>query len=161
MKVIDIFRVALEMELRGMEFYTSQCSIVKLPLIKEIFEHLALMEKGHAEYIRAQIDKIGLGERIETPFADNSDNLFLERLASQKIDTSSLKSDLGDYSVVRMAYLIEKDFASFYAEGQNDAVMKKTLEMLAAWERGHAEMLKTQLEGIIERNALDLGFYPF
>ena len=163
MKLIDIFSVAHQMELRGMEFYSAQCGNVKLPQIKEIFEHLVIMEKDHAEYLHRQIEKLERSETPELPEAGDKDNLFIERMTAQKLDSAKLTSDLGDFSVVRMAYLIEKDFVVFYensAGGQTDKVVKMTFEMLAAWERGHAEMLKKQLEGIIERNALDLGFYP-
>jgi rubrerythrin len=163
MKTIDIFKVAYQMELRGRDFYQQQRDNVKMPMLKEIFWHLVKMEEGHAEYIAGQIAKLEHSESPEPPAQDNTDNLFIERMTRQKITAADLKNDLGDYSIVRMAYLIEKDFAEYYEKSaglQGDAALKSIFEMLAGWERGHAEMLKNQLEGIIERNSLDLGFYP-
>jgi len=163
MKTIDIFRIAYQMELRGMDFYQEQQNHVKMPVLKEIFWHLVKMEEGHAQYIEAQIAKIERSESPEPPAQDNTDNLFIERMTQQKITAADLKNDLGDYSILRMAYLIEKDFAEYYEKSagmQDNLKTKSIFDMLAGWERGHAGMLKTQLEGIIERNSLDLGFYP-
>ena len=163
MNVIDIFRIAYQMELRGRDFYQEQSNHVKMPVLKEIFWHLVKMEEGHAEYIKEQIVKIEHSESIAPPAQDNTDNLFIERMTQQKISAADLKNDLGDYSILRMAYLIEKDLAEYYEKSaglQGDMKLKSIFDMLAGWEHGHAEMLKKQLEGIIERNSLDLGFYP-
>lgn len=164
MSVIDIFRIAHQMEIRGRDFYQQQMDHVKMPVLKEIFWHLVKMEEAHVEYIAGQIEKIEHSESVEPPAQDNTDNLFVQRMTQQKITTADLKNDLGDYSILRMAYLIEKDFADYYEKSaglQDDKILQSIFEMLAAWERGHAEMLKNQLEGIIERNSLELGFYPF
>ena len=49
-----------------------------------------------------------------------------------------------DLPILRMAYLIEHDFAEFYekAAAQAEGTAKKVLTMLANWERGHEELFK-------------------
>jgi len=69
-----------------------------------------------------------------------------------------------DLSVLRMAYLIEKDFVEFYAkaaEHEENPEVKKVLNLLSTWEEGHRKLIEKQMETIMERNNLDLGFYPF
>jgi len=49
-----------------------------------------------------------------------------------------------DLPVLRTAYLIERDFAEFYAQaaGKTEGAARETLQMLARWEEGHAELFK-------------------
>jgi rubrerythrin len=51
---------------------------------------------------------------------------------------------VADLPVLRMAYLIERDFAEFYAISAEKAEgeAKKALEMLAKWESGHEKLFK-------------------
>jgi rubrerythrin len=51
---------------------------------------------------------------------------------------------VADLPVLRMAYLIERDFAEFYTQAASKAEgeAKKTLEMLAHWESGHERLFK-------------------
>jgi len=81
----------------------------------------------------------------------------------RKIEPENLDADLGDYSIMRMAYLIEKDFAEFYEKSSeaNEGKVKGLLIELAGWEKKHASMIREEMEKIIARNSLDLGFYPF
>ncbi len=163
MKVKDVLKMAYNMEISGMDFYNQQKGKVKSNKLYDIFEHLANMEKGHAEYLKRQIEKAERKEDLESLPEDKEDKLFIERMKQQKIESSELDYDLGDFSIIRMAYLIEKDFESFYrkaAEESKDKEIKGIFNGLAECEKGHAEMLKAELEDIIERNSIELGFYP-
>ena len=163
MKVIDVLRMAHTMEVQGMKFYSEQMSNVKNKNLKEIFEHLSKMEEEHANYLKKQIDNIEKGNGLDSLPDSKDDDIFIKRMEQQKIETSSLDSDLGDFSIIRMAYLIERDFEKFYqssAENADDKNIEDIFQRLSRWENGHAEMLKKQLEDIISRNSLELGFYP-
>ena len=52
---------------------------------------------------------------------------------------------VADLPVLRMAYLIERDFSEFYAQAasQAEGEAKKTLDMLARWEAGHERLFKS------------------
>jgi rubrerythrin len=49
-----------------------------------------------------------------------------------------------DLPVLRMAYLIERDFAEFYTQMADkvDGPAKEVLLKLAHWERGHERLFK-------------------
>jgi len=163
MNIRDVLKLAHTRELQGMEFYSEQKEKVRHTSLKEIFSHLAEMEKGHAEYLEKQIENVGQNRSFDALPDSTEDDIFIKRMEKQKVEPSSLDADLGDYSIIRMAYLVEKDFASFYRESSknaDDGVVKDVFLRLAEWEDGHAAMLKGQMEAIIQRNALDLGFYP-
>ena len=114
MKVEDVFKLARSMELQGMRFYQEQKDRVKLPLLRDLFGFLSEMEKAHAAYLDAQIENISSGRAIDSlPEAGEMDR-YRDVMSKQKIKPTELDTDLGDYSIMRMAYLIEKDFASFY-----------------------------------------------
>ena len=60
--------------------------------------------------------------------------------------------------------IIEKDFVEYYGKASEkieDDRAKKLLTTLRVWEEGHMELVKRLMERIYEKNALDLGFYPF
>ena len=163
MKIKDVFLMAYNMEVSGMEFYDSQKAKVKSKILKDIFDHLSKMEKGHALFLKTQIENIEQNKGVEQLPDAKDDSIFIERIKQQKIDTATLEDDLGDFSIIRMAYLIEKDFEEFYrksSEKADEKDIKDIFNGLAEWEKGHAEMLKGRLEEIIERNSIELGFYP-
>jgi rubrerythrin len=163
MSLENIFKMAYKMEIQGMNFYSAQKDRVKLPILKETFDYLQKMEKNHADYLQRQIDNVS-NEKTLDDLPTEEDDKFRERMKKQLIDVRKLDSDLGDYSIIRMAYLIEKDFAEFYrksAESQKEEKTKQLFNTLSEWEVGHAEMMKDHLENIIERNNMDLGFYPY
>jgi rubrerythrin len=163
MNIQDVLKLAQKMELKGMEFYDEQRGRVKLPLLRELFGHLSDMEKGHAAYLGKQLENLAKGRALDSLPEDMEADRYRDIMAKQKIETATLDADLGDYSIMRMAYLIEKDFAEFYEKsaaesgGEERALFRK----LADWEKEHARMMKDEMGKIISRNALDLGFYPF
>ncbi len=162
MSTVDVFKLAHQMEVNGMDFYKQQKDLVKDPALKTLFNELQDMEKDHATYLKKQIDNIEKGVSLDDlPVAHETQ--FHDRLAQQKIDTKALASDLGDFSIIRMAYLIEKDFKEYYAKAakKSSGKEKDILHMLSAWESNHAHVMKVRLEAIIDRNSMELGFYPF
>ena len=47
-------------------------------------------------------------------------DIFSSRADSEHLDTTLVESDTPDITILRMAYLIEKDFAEFYEEMKID-----------------------------------------
>jgi rubrerythrin len=163
MNVEDVLKLAHRMELQGMEFYDEQKKQVKLQLLRELFAFLSDMERGHAAYLAKQLDNIAAGISLDALPDDVEMDRYRDIMEKQKIEPADLNTDLGDYSIMRMAYLIEKDFAGFYdkSASQSEGEIKNLFVKLAEWEREHASMMKDEMSKIISRNALDLGFYPF
>ncbi|MGD9145644.1 MAG: ferritin family protein, partial [Anaerolineae bacterium] len=63
---------------------------------------------------------------------------------SEMLDQTVLEAMVPDLPVLRMAYLIERDFAEFYemAAAKSEGEAKVVLRMLAEWERGHERLFK-------------------
>jgi len=57
--------------------------------------------------------------------------------------------------VLRMAYLIERDFAEFYSQAASKAGgdAKIILDMLASWEAGHERLFKSMHDKAFEKYA--------
>jgi rubrerythrin len=62
---------------------------------------------------------------------------------------------VADLPVLRMAYLIERDFSEFYhqAAAKADGDPKTTLKFLARWESGHERLFKSMHDEAFERYA--------
>jgi rubrerythrin len=161
MKVEDVLKLAHRMELQGMEFYEEQKDRVKLPLLGELFSFLSEMERGHALYLQKQLGNMASGRPLDNLPDNTESDRYADIMKKQKINPNSLDADLGDYSIMRRAYLIEKDFAEFYEKSAagSDGEIRELFTGLAEWEREHAKMMKDEMGKIISRNALDLGFY--
>ena len=72
------------------------------------------------------------------------EGFFSQRAVSELLDQTVLEAMVPDLPVLRTAYLIERDFADFYAmaAGKAEGEAKRALEMLAQWERGHEAFFK-------------------
>jgi rubrerythrin len=159
----DVLKLAEKFEIDGYKFYNERKKEVKNKTVAEIFDHLAIMEKEHTAFIRRLMEDLEMGREIST-LPDEMENPFVQRYEDQKLDATTPEDDLMDLSVLRMAYLIEKDFVEFYARAakrEENPEVRKVLNLLSTWEEGHRKLIEKQMEAIMERNNLDLGFYPF
>jgi len=160
-KIRKIFEVALNFEKSGQEFYRENVEKVNQKAAKEIFRYLMDMEASHVKYIESLINKLN----GESPFfqpSDDSDIIYEQRLRSQGLSESAYNSDLADLSILRMAYLIEKDFVEYYdsaSQKADDESVRTLFVTLRDWEKRHADMTKSLMEKIFEKHSLDLGFY--
>ncbi|QTA38064.1 ferritin family protein [Thermosipho ferrireducens] len=168
MSVKDILKLAEFFEIEGYKFYRSKKEELKSKLIKDVFSYLQEMEKEHTEYIRKLLKTFESSEKLPTNIFENTDeNFFLNRFKSQKLDNVPYEDDIKDLSILRMAFLIEKDFVSYYnkaaesAEKINQLELREILIHLRNWEEGHANLIENLIKEIYTRKSLDLGFYPF
>jgi rubrerythrin len=69
---------------------------------------------------------------------------FTARAASESIDQTVAEAMVPDLPVLRMAYLIERDFAEFYemAAERVSGESQQVLKILASWERRHEELFR-------------------
>lgn len=159
----DVLKLAENFEIEGYRFYHQKMKEVKSKRVAEVFEYLAEMEKEHTEFIRRLINDIEGGREISFQISEKPE-IFTKRYQTQALESTPVEDDLQDLAVLRMAYLIEKDFMEFYtrsAERVEDNDLKKILLLLRDWEAGHKEIIEREIKTILERNNLDLGFYPF
>ena len=69
---------------------------------------------------------------------------FTQRASLASINQTVSEAMVPDLPVLRMAYLIERDFAEFYeaAAQKTEGEPRQVLSMLAQWERGHERYFK-------------------
>lgn len=80
-------------------------------------------------------------------------DIFKEREKSEKIEYTLEQSDIPDLTILRMAYLIERDYKEFYegvAENSEDEDIKDVFNTLAKWEAGHEELFKSEYDRLMK-----------
>jgi rubrerythrin len=146
MDIRKIYEYALQREHEGKRFFAQNAERLSHAAAVGAFKQLADEEQKHIEFIQAQIDALdkGIKPDVEMGFDLEKDGFFSQRAESEMIDQTMLEAMVPDLPVLRMAYLIERDFAEFYelAASKSEGDAKKVLKMLANWERGHEELFK-------------------
>ena len=136
-----IYEYALQREYEGRNFFSENAGRLSHAAAAGVFEQLANEEQKHIEFIQAQLDALGRGDTPDTALgaALEGEGFFSQRAESEMLDQTVVESMVPDLPVLRMAYLIERDFVDFYAmaAGKAEGEAKRALEMLAQWERGH------------------------
>ena len=143
MEIRRILEYALAREYMGKNFFIENADKLQNPAASGAFKTIAGEEQKHIEFISALMTAIDGGitaESHELPEA----GFFADRANSESIDQTIIESMVSDLPVLRMAYLIERDFAEFYAMAaqQADGEAKKLLELLAKWESTHERLFK-------------------
>ncbi len=154
-KDIIVLKYALAREIEGRDFYKSRAERVSNKSLKDTLIQLAEMEEDHVKFL---LDLLG-NEKIDIPTQVVGSSEFVMR-EQEEIQDLKMMTDL---SVLRMAYLIEHDFATFYedmARNTLDENMKKALMELAHWEKQHRDMLKNLYDELFKQFWSEQGFYP-
>ncbi|MDD3460117.1 MAG: ferritin family protein [Mesotoga sp.] len=160
----SFLEIALSFEKSGQEFYRNNMQKVNQSVAKKTFGYLMDMEASHVKFIEGMIEALEDNKKVDSALQEEAEEIFLERLKSQALSNNSYSSDLADLSILRMAYLIERDFVDYYENASKkveDVSAKKLMVRLMNWEKGHVSLVRTLMERIYEKNAIDLGFYPF
>lgn len=163
-KTLDILKFAMEMEKKGQEFYKSNMSKVRNPRVKAIFENLAGVEEKHYKLLEQYHKTL-----LETEDWEELDLNMCEPCAEKlytdiEAQSVNLEYDISDITILRMAYLIENDFAQFYhsaAESVSNPRAKKLLANLESWEIQHREAFYEEYKIAMEQNWFDQSFAPF
>jgi len=154
MDVTKILEYALEREYEGKRFFVENAGRLQNAAAQGAFKAIALEEQKHIDFIAAQIAAQHAGVSAELPELPRA-GFFAERADHENIEQSVAEAMVADLPVLRMAYLIERDFAEFYAmaAAQTDGEVKKVLEMLAHWEAGHERLFNTLHDKAFEQYA--------
>ena len=119
-------------------------------------QRLAAEEQKHIEFIEAAIRTLDEGSEAPPsgPDLEQADR-FGQRAESEMLDQTVIESMIPDVAILRMAYLIERDFAEFYetAAAKAEGKAKTTLSALAKWERGHERLFKNLHDRVFEEYA--------
>ena len=139
------------MELDGANFFRENAEKFNNVTSKKMFLDLAEVEMEHYRYLKNQ-----LGSYTETKTFDVSEevmgreeDIFQSREESENLEATLSESDIPDLTILRMAYLIEKDYKEFYtnaAEEAKDQAAKAIFTKLASWEAGHELLFKREYD---------------
>jgi rubrerythrin len=150
-----ILTYAMQMELDGSQFFIDKAKVINNPTGRALFENLAEVEMEHYRFIKEQLDLYKstksfdiIQENVEL-INSSTGNIMEVREKSEHLKETLEQSDIPDLTILRMAYLIERDYAEFYknaAAGADDESAKKVFEMLAEWEEGHEELFRQEYD---------------
>lgn len=157
MNLRKIYEYALQREHEGKRFFEQNAERLAHASAVSAFRALAAEEQKHIEFIQAQIDALegkpsagpAMGAALE------KEGFFADRASTEMLDQTMLEAMVPDLPVLRTAYLIERDFADFYAMAASKAEgeAKEALEMLARWERGHEALFRQMHDRAFEEYA--------
>jgi rubrerythrin len=146
MDIRKIYEYALQREYEGKRFFEQNADRLSHAAAVGAFKQLAQEEQRHIEFIQSQMAALDKGEapNVAMGVELNKAGFFSQRAQTEMMDQTVAEAMVPDLPVLRMAYLIERDFAEFYstmaAEAQGEA--RQVLEMLATWEHVHEELFK-------------------
>ena len=152
-KAANILSYAMDMELEGERFFAEKAGLFVNPTTKKLFENLSKIEHDHYNYVKNERDRyLEDSEHFvvdEDILKRDENDIFYSRSQTENIDTTLVESDVPDMTVLRMAYLIERDYAQFYRDAMDqvdDENLKKLFATLAKWEDGHEQRFKKEYD---------------
>lgn len=160
----DILKYAMDMELRAKEFYSFYKDKVNNKSIKLMFESLVDMEDQHYNILKQQLDHLEKNSEIQKLDLTHSegDNIINERAAELKDLDEDF--DVSELPILRMAYAMESDFATYYqnaAEKVEEENAKELLLTLSKWEIKHRDDFAQAVEIALQNTWFSQGFAPF
>jgi rubrerythrin len=147
MDIRKIYTYALQREHEGKRFFEENAGRLKHAAAVGAFKELAAEEQKHIEFIESQLAALDKGQPASSEALKkelDEGAFFSNRAESEMLDQTVLEAMVPDLPVLRMAYLIELDFAQFYETSakQAEGEAQKVLQTLAKWERTHEALFK-------------------
>ncbi len=160
MNIRKVLEYALQREYEGKAFFENNAERLSNTAATGAFKAIAKEEQRHIEFIQAQLDVIDAkeaGQRVAATAAPELDEtqFFANRADKEMIEQTINEAMVADLPVLRMAYLIERDFSEFYlrAASKAEGDAKIILDMLARWEAGHERLFKRMHDEAFEKYA--------
>ena len=157
MDIRKIYEYALQREEEGRRFFAENAERLSHAAAVGAFKRLAAEEQRHIEFIRAQLDALEAGEQSNASQGIDweADGFFSQRAETEMLDQTVREAMVPDLPVLRMAYLIERDFAEFYemAASRSEGSAQQVLSLLARWERSHEDLFKRMHDSAFEEYA--------
>jgi rubrerythrin len=153
MNVQRVYEYALQREREGLDFFQRNAERMSHAAAVEIFHRLAAEEQKHIEFIQELLKSPAGGpSALESGAGLKQGDFFSQRAELEKLDQTAVESMVPDLPILRMAYLIERDFAEFYemAAQKAEGDASEALTMLAHWERGHEQLFKDIHDRLME-----------
>ena len=156
MNLQRIYEYALQREHEGKSFFESNAERMSHAAASGIFRRLAEEEQKHIDFIESLLRSLEGGKGAAQADAQlEPEDRFSQRAESEMLDQTVIESMIPDVAILRMAYLIERDFAEFYESSAEKAEgeAKDALSALARWERGHERLFKNLHDRVFQEYA--------
>ena len=160
MNIRKVLEYALQREHEGKAFFENNAERLSNAAATGAFKAIAKEEQRHIKFIQAQIHALDAKESGQETAAKPAPKLdetefFADRADKEMIEQTVNEAMVADLPVLRMAYLIERDFAEFYnlAASKTEGDAKIILEFLARWESGHERLFKKMHDEAFEKYA--------
>ena len=160
MNIRKVLEYALQREYEGKAFFENNAERLSNAAATGAFKAIAREEGRHIEFIQAQIDILDAKESGQETAQQSAPQLdetqfFANRADQEMIEQTVNEAMVADLPVLRMAYLIERDFSEFYhlAASKAEGDAKVILDMLARWEAGHERLFKKMHDEAFEKYA--------
>lgn len=145
----QIFKYSMQMEVDGYNFYMEKAEALANPTSKKIFTDLAEEEKRHYKYLEELLNKYLADGNFKEKIDDlpEYESIFEAREESEHLNETLEESDIPDLTILRTAYLIERDAKEFYdniSENVEDEDIKAVFIKLSKWEEGHETLFKSE-----------------
>ncbi len=150
----QVLRYAMQMEQDGMNFFNEKAELFSNPTTTKLFRELAKVELEHYKYLEHQLNNFLENNEFDLSdeVMEREEDIFKQREQSEHIVETLTESDIPDMTILRTAYLIERDFKEFYenaAENASDEGIKKIFTKLARWEAGHEKLFKKEYDKLM------------
>ena len=150
-KYEQAIKYAMQMELDGSNFFKEKAEQVTSETAKALFLNLSEVEMDHYNFLKRHLEKYVKSDtfEIEGTLKDIDPEIFEKRSKKEHVDAALKESDVPDITILRMAYLIERDFKEFYENASKQAdepIIKELFETLAGWEAGHESIFKEEYD---------------
>jgi rubrerythrin len=157
-KIKDILKFAMRMEQDAADFYSYYMDKAQSENTRKLFTELAAIETKHYLVLKSKFDELGFQDPPIT-MSWVVDNAFISKDPHILADISDIaenhNKDASDLSIIRMAYLIENDFALFYKNAIDtveDIGAKKFLSELSQWETQHKELFYNKYQELLKKH---------
>lgn len=156
MDIQKIYEYALQREIEGKRFFEENAERLQNAAARGAFQVLAQEEQKHIYFIEKQLSSLKEGQAVVVVEESiQPSGFFAQRAEREQVAQSIDQAMVADLPVLRMAYLIERDFAEFYemAAAKAEGTAKQVLHSLAEWERTHEALFKKMHDTIFEQYA--------
>lgn len=161
---LDILKMAILMEKRGVAFYTNVSGQTSDPSISNIFNTMAAEESIHIKFLSEQFLSFEKNQEFNCPnlpdqAADGIANMVLSEDVKNKIAAAGFEA-----AAISAAIDMEKKAIEVYskqAEATKNPNEKKLYNWLSDWEKGHLKILNDLDNELKEKIWYDNRFWPF
>jgi len=162
-KVLEILKSALLLEIRGKVFYQKTAAEAQNESVRDFFEQMADEEDGHIKILSKQYSAYKEKGKFEPQALSSFDNAVVDKVLTETFKNNVAAASF-ESAAVSAAMGMEQRAIDLYSQRATETVdpeEKKLYEWLTRWETLHLETLAEIDRQITETIWHDHSFWPF